>query len=172
MLSKNNHSLEVMNRVIRFLTPFAILLVLVGDIFADPSPRALQLSIAIVLVTTLGNVAASIYMNRNPKEYLLIRKTRVAVNYAFNIALIYLMLPYWTPIWMLFLLTIIAVGVYENRETTVIHATLFTVVLFMIAFQRGLLNGNFTYELAAYAIAIWFVGLFVNGLAGAAHFAA
>ena len=164
MIEDQKKNVAVMKLVMLFMTPFAVGLVLMGLAFGRPGPEISALAVAIVLATSLGNLYAVHLLSRYPSRALVIRNARVGFNYAFNLWLIFILLPTWKPIWMLFLLTIIAVAVYEDRQATVVHAALFTFMLFYAAFKLDLLKGVFFGELAMEAATIWFVGLFLNRL--------
>lgn len=165
MAKDQRKTIETMKLVIWFMTPFAVFLVGMGVFFGHPETAVARFAIGIVFFTCWGNLASLYLLDRFPSRAIAIRNGRVVFNYLFNLGLIYLLLPYWRPIWILLLLTILAVAVYETRESTIVHAALFTFMLFFVAFLHGLVHGKLLGELIQYAATIWFAGLFVNKLA-------
>lgn len=165
MIPDSKKNIEIMKLVFRFMAPFAVALVLLGVVFGRPGPRASIAAVSIVFLTAVANLGFVKVLDKFPERAVQIRKARVGFNYAFNLCLIYLLLPYWHPIWMLLLLTMIAVGIYEDQEATFTHAALFTAMLFYVASRRQLLQGVFIGEVGTYCLTLWVVGLFVNRLA-------
>ncbi len=152
--------------VTRYLTPFALLLVLMGAV-AVGFNRATIVAIALIGMTSVTNYAMIRLMARPGVNFTTLRNFRIAFNYLFNIPLVYLLWPFWKPVWMLLLLSISSVATFEDRKTTTGTAALFTVVLFCIQFLRGSHAWATYCETFTYAASIWTVGLLINQLAKA-----
>ena len=164
MIQDHRRAMDALRIVNWFMTPFALVLVMMGIYFGKPDLGSMRLAVVIVMFTCWANVASLYVLEKHPSRMELIRKTRVVANYLFNLGLLYLLLPVWKPIWMLLLLTILAVAIYETREGTIVHAALFTFMLLFVGSLRGMLKGAVLGELIMYAATIWFAGLFVNAL--------
>jgi hypothetical protein len=147
-----------------YLTPYAIVLVVMGAV-SSGLHRATEAALGIVVFTSLANAAFMVWMRRRPSKAVLIRHLRIGFNYCFNIILLYLLWPYWRPIWMLFLLSIVAIGIFEDRRSTASTAGMFTVIILFVHHLRG---GDQSWsaqcEVIMFLVTIWTAGLLINRL--------
>jgi hypothetical protein len=146
------------------MTPFATFLVLAGVIFGGPPRQAAGLALALVAATAGFNAYSVRWAANKPEKFLDIRNLRIVLNHSFNVWLIWLLLPHWPPIWMLFLLTMIAVGTYEERDATITHGILLAGLLALVAFLRGVTGSHAWAGVATQGATLVFAGLFCNRL--------
>ena len=149
----------------RYLTPYAIFLVVMATI-SSGLHKATALSLAIVVITGIGNPILLKLMRRHPAKATFIRNFRISFNYFFNITLVGLLWPYWTPIWVLLLLSISTVAIFEDRKNTIATAGLFTLVMVVVLFIRGGGGKDWssTCEMLTYIASIWVASLLINRL--------
>lgn len=164
MTSESPNQLDNMRLVNRFLTPFAAFLVLSGVVLAVPRGRDAWLSLAILAVTASLNMATLRWASARPDHLQMIRQLRLVANHFLNVWLIWLMLPHWGLIWLLFLLTMIAVGTYEGWRETLSHAVLMGGLLAVVSYMRGIVGMAAWGQVAVQAATLACVGLFTNRL--------
>ncbi|MBI4678685.1 MAG: hypothetical protein HY748_13990 [Elusimicrobia bacterium] len=164
MLTEHEKSMLMVNLVNRYMTPFAALLVLSAAFLSSTPGKVSAAAVLILAVAWAMNFATPRFIARFPERTEVIRNARVVVNYVFDLALIWIFLPYWPSIWLLFLLTIIAVGAYEDKKTVVQHAVLLTAMLCIVSFGRGACTLAQWGDVGVRAAALWFTGLFTNRL--------
>lgn len=146
-----------------YLTPFALLIVALSAA-ASGLHRATELAIGIAVITGIMNPVFIKLMQRYPAKTALIRNTRIAFNYFCNIGIVALLWPFWKPVWILLLLSISAIGIFEDRQTTAVTAAMFTLVLAVIHFLRGVPTLPAAMETLVYCASLWTAGLLINHL--------
>ncbi len=166
-----NHRLrmETMRLVNRFMTPFATALVLAGVFFGDLGTNQSAMALALAGVTAAFNAYSIKWAAKSPEKFLEIRNLRVVFNHTLNVWLIWLLLPHWPPIWMLFLLTMIAVGTYEGRDAVISHGVLLAGLLLLVAYLRGVDGARAWAAVSAEGATLIFAGLFCNRLVAQAR---
>lgn len=164
MSADTEQQLGIMRLVNLFMTPFAACLVLAALVFGSPGPRSAALAAALVAASATFNVFSMRLAARNPERFMDIRNLRVVVNHTVNIWLIWILVAHWRPIWLLFLLTMIAVGTYEGWETTLAHGVLLGGLLGLVCHFRGIVGMRAWAEIWSEAATLIFAGLFVNRL--------
>ncbi|MBI5624395.1 MAG: hypothetical protein HY924_11510 [Elusimicrobia bacterium] len=164
MLTEHEKSMLMVGLVNRYMTPFAALLVLSAAFLSAAPHRASSAAVALLVVISTLNYASRGFVARYPERAAAIRHSRVVVNYVFDLTLLWIFLPYWPSIWMLFLLTVIAVGAYEDKKALVQHAALLTVMLCLVTWGLGMRSLPELGETAVRVAALWFAGLFTNRL--------
>ncbi len=169
MDSNHRIRLETMRLVNRYMTPFATVLVLAGVFFGGPSSGHSGLALALVAATAGFNAYSVRLAARVPERFLEIRNIRVVFNHTLNVWLVWLLLPHWPPIWMLFLLTIIAVATYEGRDAVISHGVLLAGLLLLVAYLRGLDGVQAWAAVGAQGATLIFAGLFLNRLVAQAR---
>lgn len=147
-----------------YLTPLAILLVLLGVIAGDPDSVTGGLCIMIVLMSSLMNVASVILMKQSPAQVIKIRNLRVGLNYVANFFLLYLLLPLWPEIWLLILLMTIGTAIYSSFGGTFIHCLVFSAVLISISYFLGEMTGIKVWQTGMHCLVLLFIGPFINRL--------
>lgn len=154
-------------RVVSFsMTPYAVALVVMGLIFGSPNTTEARLSIGLLIVSIVVNLGAILGLEKIPVRSSLIRDVRVGLNVVCNFWLIYILLPYWPDIWMLILLMVIALGVYDSRKATLFYCCAFSGLLIFIAYLKKMLNGVHLGETLIHVGTLLFIGPFINRLVG------
>jgi hypothetical protein len=166
MLESHKTSPEKLKLVSRYMTPYAALLVLMGLYFGRPPKIEMWLTLGILAVSLAVNLGSMIGLEKAPAQAPLIRDLRVAINVVCNFWLIFILLPYWPEIWMLLLLVVIALSVYESRKKTFRYCCAFSCLLVFIAYLKGLTTGVRLGQVLIYAATLVCVGLFINRLIG------
>jgi hypothetical protein len=146
------------------MTPYAVALVLMGLIFGHVDRMEAHMSIGILSASIAVNLGAIVALERAPSRASMVRDLRVGLNVICNLWLVYILIPYWTEIWMLLLLMIIALAVYGSKETTAVYCGAFSGLLIFIAYLRGLLQGPRLGETLIQAITLSVIGMFINRL--------
>jgi hypothetical protein len=147
-----------------YLTPYAIFLVAMAAVATGLNAVTLA-ALVMVILTWIGNVLfVNYYLKRFPGKTGLIRMIRIGFNYAFNIFIVWLLWPLWPPIWMLLLLSICTIAIFEDRRTTAITAALFTSVLITIQISHGDYLWPSMCELITRIITVWVAGMLINRL--------
>ena len=145
----------------RYLTFYAVVLILLG-VAAEGKTPVSGLALGILAVTTAGNWILTTMMRRKASQIVLIRNVRIAFNYLFNIPLVYLLWPSWPPVWMLLMLSMVNVAIFEDIKTTAGTAGLFTIVLAYVHYMRGDHTAPQLLQTAVYAVTLWTAGLLIN----------
>ncbi len=135
-----------------YLTPFAIILVSLGLIFGEDSSHLFGILIALLVVTSSFNIGTLFYLKKNPSQMDFVGKLRLGFNYAFNIVFVYLLTPYWTHVWMLFLLTLIPISLLESQKNTILHTVIMSLVLLAVYYEHNLLQGVRLGEFVLYVL--------------------
>lgn len=147
-----------------YLTPFAIMLVSMGIIFGKIEWFLSVIIATLLTVTTIFNIITLLYAKKFPKKIYLIQRLRLGLNYIFNIALVYLMTPFWSPIWLMFLLTMIPLSLIESRQNTLLHTSIMSLVLLAVYFMHDMLQGIHLGEFIVYVLFLNMISVFVNQL--------
>lgn len=147
----------------RYLTLYAAALVLLGVAAAGLS-RGTYAALALLAVTSVGNGAITRMMRQRPSQIILTRNLLVAFNYLFYIPLVYLLWPRWRAVWILLMLSMINVAIFEDRKTTAGTAGLFSIVLLYTAWVRGAHTVPLACEVLIYIVSLWTAGLLINRL--------
>lgn len=155
---------EKMKMVSFSMTPYAVGLVLMGLIFGYPTAAHAHWSIGILIVSILVNLGAIVGLEKIPLRSSLIRDLRVGINTVCNFWLIALLLPYWPEIWMLLLLMVIALAVYDSWEATLSYCCAFSAMLILIAYLKGMATGLALGKTLIHAVTLIVIGLFINRL--------
>jgi hypothetical protein len=137
-----------------------------GLIFGHPNAMEARLCLGILVVSIVVNLGAMVGLEKIPVQASLIRDLRVAINVICNLWLIYILLPYWPAIWMLLLLMIIALAIYDSREAALFYCCAFSGLLIFIAYLKGMTQGIRLGQTLMNAVTLVFVGLFINRLVG------
>lgn len=98
-----------------YFTPFAVILILFAIFFSEPEPQVTRACFAILAAA----FAANWWLGRNTYRFLRwsrhIRALTVWLNLAVSAALFYLLAPYWSPMWLLFLTAPAASAMYMRK---------------------------------------------------------
>jgi len=156
--------IKTMQLFTSYLTPFAIMLVLMGIFFGKINSFLSIIIISLLTVTTFFNVGTLFYVKKYPKKIYSIQKLRLGLNYISNIAFVYMMTPFWSPIWLLFLLTMIPLSLIESRQNTLLHTSIMSLVLLVVYFAHDMLQGIYLGEFIVYVVFLNMISVFVNQL--------
>ncbi len=147
-----------------YLTPFAIMLVTMGIFFGKIETFLSIIISVLLLVTTIFNLGTLYYVKKEPKKIYLVQRIRLGINYTFNIAFVYLMTPFWTPIWLVFLLSMVPLSLIESRQNTLMHTSIMSLVLLTVYYMHGMLQGVHLGEFIVYVVFLNMISVFVNQL--------
>jgi phosphotransferase system glucose/maltose/N-acetylglucosamine-specific IIC component len=158
-----HEAVSISRKINLYLTPYAVFLVVMAAVSVGFNV-ATDAALAIVVFTGISNIVLVDIMRRYPEKLKLLYYTRLSFNYFFNICIVGLLWPIWPPIWMLLLLSICTVGIFEDRRTTVIIASLFTIVLSFVQYHHDEYSWISICELITRIVTIWTAGLLINRL--------
>jgi len=98
-----------------YFTPFAVILILFAIFFSQPEKEVTYLSFGILAAA----FALNYWLNKNVYRFIRwsrhIRAATVWLNLAVSAALFYLLSPYWSPMWLLFLTAPAASAMYMKK---------------------------------------------------------
>jgi len=99
-----------------YFTPFAVILILLGLLFSQPDPAVTYASFGVLAAA----FAANFWLGRNMYRFLRwsrhIRALTVWLNLAVSAVLFYMLVPYWAPMWLLFLTAPAASAMYMKKS--------------------------------------------------------
>jgi hypothetical protein len=156
-------SLNIIQLVNWYMTPMAFVIILAAGIFLGWD-KFTGTALAIVCMTVAANVMFVYVAGQLPDHVVLIRSWRMALNYMCNAALVFLLLPRWTPVWMLFLLAVIAGALYSDRKGTMLHAGACSILLLAIQSLYSRMSRPLMGETLMYVTVFWAIGLLVNSI--------
>ena len=161
-MSRDPHSVFAV--VHRYFTPFALTLVTVALLVSRPAGVYALVSYAVLIFAAVFNVWSERHA-RIPGRLFTIREARMGVNLAVNSFLVFLLLPFWRPVWLLYVLTPVATGVYESRTKTLQMSAALGALLLIAYSVDGLTSPSELAEAGVHAAFILFLSLFVNRVA-------
>ena len=156
---------EFIRLVDRFLTPFALALVVSSLYLGFAEPRAKAIAIGLVVFLGLFNEISSWMAKRRQEWAVPIGNTRILTNFVANVALVYLLGTFWGPMWLLFVLTPVATALYASWKRTFVTAAISSAALLGIYWSRGLQGPVGWGQASLHAAFIVFISLFVNSIA-------
>ncbi|MFA6004813.1 MAG: hypothetical protein WC881_12195 [Elusimicrobiota bacterium] len=160
----------------RYFAPFALLLILSAIYFSTPDPENVRLTwqtykaaFAILALSVLVNM----WISKNTYHYIhwarQLKVLQVWLNYFWAIPLVYLLLPFWGPMWLLFVMAPATAALYWRRWQTLATALVSSTTLLVIYHQRGAFEAGFAEGMAGmayvHALFIVVISLFIHGLA-------
>jgi hypothetical protein len=151
---------ENVNLINLYLTPLAIILVLMAIIFSQPIGIALYGSIALIWLGIINNTLTATLAKKNP----LLVKVRMVLNILINVLLVYLLIGFWGPIWYLFLMTPIATAVYSSRLQTFIMSLVMSGLLILVYYAKGVVSPAAWGQAMSRIFLIFFLSLFISAL--------
>jgi hypothetical protein len=168
--AQTDHNVRMVVLVSRYATPFAILLVLMAIILASPVSLVVRnASIALLAFSIVFNVAAVGLIRRLTERMPWIKSARMAINLAVNIALVYILGPFWPPMWLLLALTPIATAIYEGPTRTLLASSGTAVLIVAIHLLHGGGSPHEWGEVLSYAAFIVLISLLINELTQASY---
>jgi hypothetical protein len=150
----------------RYFSPFALLLILSAVYCSDPEPSAYHISLGILLVASLVNwwLAANTY--RFIRWGRIMRHLQVWLNFLWAVPLFYLLVPFWAPMWLLFVMPSATAALYMTRLQTAGVAVVSAGTMLAIFYRNGafaaLTSGGMAIVQASFIVIF---ALFVHALA-------
>lgn len=169
MTPSHQHDVRMVVLVSRYATPFAILLVLMAIILAAPAGSVRNSSVALLAFSIVFNVAGVGVIRHLAEKAPWIKRARLWINLAVNIALVAILGPFWPPMWLLLALTPIATAIYEGPTQTLLSSAGTAVLIVVIYTLRG---GGAPHEwgqVLSYASFIVLLSLLINELTQASY---
>ncbi len=120
----------------RYATPLAVLLIGVGILLAQPAGRGRKATVALFVFGILFNAAMIRLIKREGAGHGLIM-ARLFTNVFVNTIIVYILGPYWPPIWLLLALSPLAAGIYSSRADTLKTAGIVSATLLLIHYFKG-----------------------------------
>lgn len=121
-----------------YFTPFAVILILLGILFSQPDPSVTYASFALLA----GAFAVNFWLGRNMYRFLRwsrhIRALTVWTNMAVSAALFYMLVPYWAPMWLLFLTAPAASAMYMKKRQVFAVSLCSAAVMIGIYLYKGM----------------------------------
>lgn len=148
--------------VSRYATPLAVIVVAVGLFLSPPRHPQREIVAALLIFGIVFNLTVTRLIDRGGGSWLFL--LRRWTNLIANLVTVYLLGPYWTPIWLLLALTPLATAITGSRKSTLTAASVTSLALLAIHSTRGY---NFRIEWGqqfVYAAYIFLVSLMVNEL--------
>lgn len=155
---------ELVLLINRFFTPFAIVLILSAIIFVDFETRVQNLVLGLLGLSIVLNLITASLIKRKPEWSGKISSLRLSANLIFNILFMYYLGSFWGPLWLLFLLTPIATGLYSSMKTTLLVSVGIASLLLLIYGLRGMHGIVGWGQTSIHALFIVFISMFVNSL--------
>ena len=155
---------KIVSLVNRYFTPFAVFLVLSAIIIGKPSDKIGFYSIFLLVIALIFNVITGIIIRKVSSKVKLFSNIRLFTNFAFNIVFVYLLGFIWAPVWLLFLLTPVATGLYSSLKKTFLTSIGVSGSLLLIYAIRGMRSEVGWGQAIVQAVFIISLSLFVNAL--------
>lgn len=159
-----NRNLEIMRLMTYYLNPCTLLLVIMGVIFAQEPVETTYMALGMAAVITIFNFITLGYALKHPDSFKNTQMVRVLFNYMANVLLVFVMYPYWQPIWLVFLLTLIGISAITSRMNTVVNAVFMSVMLLWILYMREMLHGAALGQGLTYIVLFFLASLFINSM--------
>ncbi|MFC1522619.1 PAS domain-containing protein [Elusimicrobiota bacterium] len=151
-----------------FFTPFAIIMVASALYFGYAENWEKMLSVGLLILVTIYNIITVYISKRQEQGVSLINKLHTPVNFIATATLIYLLGSFWGPMWLLLVLTPIAVALYGSKKL-VLMASVVSAGLLLGIYAVRELSGPVGWGMASiHALFIIFIAMFVNSVANLA----
>lgn len=152
----------------RYFTPFALILILSALYFSEPEPRDARLSLGILGASMLVNWWFSANTYRFVHWSRQMRVLQVWMNFLWAAPLVYLLVPYWAPVWLLFVMAPVTAALYFSWWPTLGMGLVSAGSLMLVYYLRNPLEGAALGMALVHAAFIVVFALFVHSLAQAA----
>jgi len=152
----------------RYFTPFALILILSAIYFSEPEPADTKMSLAILAVSILVNWWFSANTYRFIHWSRQMRVLQVWINFIWSAPLVYLLVPYWAPMWLLFVMAPVTSALYMNFWQTLGTSLVSAGTMLLVYYFKNLLEGPALGMACVHASFIVIFSLFVHSLAQAA----
>lgn len=156
----------------RYFTPFALILVLCACYFYvpesenEPWPMDIKLSLGILGLSVFVNWWLSAYTYRFIRWARAMKSIQVWINFVWAVPLVYFLVPYWGPMWLLFVMAPVTAALTMSWWPTLGTALVSSLTMLSIYFLRGMAPEGAALGMAAiHAVFIVIFSLFVHALA-------
>lgn len=157
-----NQHLTIMRLMTYYLNPCTLLLVIMGILFASEPPEITYMALILAIITTIFNFMTLAYALKKPNTFKSVQLVRVIFNYLVNVLLVFILYPYWQPIWLILLLTLMGISAITSRANTLANAVFMSIMLLWVLYQRDLLHGAALGQGLTYVILFFLASLFIN----------
>ena len=144
----------------KFTFPLSILLVVMGLGLAQPVGTVRTLSIGLLAFSVLFNYLSVHLIQQESGRSL--RLTRIYGNFAVNVALVYLLGQFWSPMWLILVLAPVSAAIYGSRRRTIIASTQASAAILVIHFFRRENSPLEWGEQIAYVLFIFLLSFLIN----------
>jgi hypothetical protein len=154
----------------RYFSPFALIMILSAIYFSEPEPKDTKLSLAILAASIIVNW----YLSANTYHFIRwarqMRVLQIWLNFVWAAPLVYLLVPYWAPVWLLFAMAPVTAALYMTWWHTFGTALISAGAMLLVYHLRNpmALEGATLGMALVHAAFIVVFSLFVNSLAQAA----
>jgi hypothetical protein len=148
-----------------YFNPFAIILIFSAAYLSAPGIKRVALSIGLVIFSALLNIITEYFALKTPKISRALINIRLIANFFINFMLVYMLINFWGPMWLLFVLTPVATAVYETRLKTVIATSLSCLALIIIYLHNGLYGVGFWGQGLNHVLFLGMLPFFIKSLA-------
>lgn len=156
----------------RYFSPFALTLILSAIYFYEPEsagaplPFNIKLSLIILAVSTLVNWWLSANTYRFIHWARQMRVLQVWLNFIWSAPLVYLLVPYWGPMWLLLVMSPVTAALYMSWWPTLGMSLISSATMLGIYYLQGMAPEGAALGMACvHALFIVIFSLFVHGLA-------
>jgi hypothetical protein len=156
----------------RYFTPFALLLIVTAAYFRGLWEEESRGTAYAALAILAADLLVNWWLNKNQYRWAgwanRFRQMQVWFNLGWSIPLFYLLFPYWSPMWLLFVMAPTAAGLTFGIVETILCALCASASMIAVYHSRQPLTGEFLGMALSQAAFIVIFSLFVHGLAQAA----
>lgn len=147
--------------VSKYATPLAIFLVVMG-LWLSQAVGAVRNGVAALLLFSIAFNGAVVWRIRRGGGGVGLARARLVINFAVNVALVYLVGQYWDSIWLLLVLTPVAAAIYGSRLKTLLISLGTSAALIVIHALHGSPGASAWGEDIARSVFIVALSLMVN----------
>jgi hypothetical protein len=162
-MTQENHEIKMAMLVNRYATPLAILLVSMGIVLSSPPSPLREIAVGLLLFSVAFNLLTIRFIRSGNIPGLL--GTRLTINLAVNVVLVYVLGRDWAPIWLLLPLTPMAMALYDSRRATLGASLAVSAALLIIQAARGPSAPVEWGQVVAYSAFTILISLLLNELA-------
>ena len=159
----------------RYFAPFALILILSAIWFNVESPLnwhtwepSYRYALAILAASMLVNWWFSANTYRFIRWSRQMKVLQVWMNFVWAVPLVYLLVPFWAPVWLLFVMAPVTAALYMAWWSTLATALISAGTLLLVYYLRNPLEGAVLGMALVHASFIVVFSLFVHSLAQAA----
>jgi len=120
-----------------YLTPLAAVLIIFAVLISNADPISSTIGLGLVLFSIFFN---NLTASTDERKAKIVVPLRVFTNLLINVLLVYVFILYWTPIWLLFVLSSLGVAFYSNFLKTFVISLFFAITLVVCFYLRVVPN--------------------------------